>query len=123
MRDFELYFGLSFMDALYSTHTPRELYAMIAWLPEDSAFYASLQGGRNHLGWTTDRQLAVLQLEQTQMNGFNFVKANVDKSSGRSLKAPEPIPFPGRQLPKPKRGSFGPIVSALARGKRPPKIE
>lgn len=124
MRDFALYYGLSFMDAMYSTHTPRELYALISWLPDDSAFSASLQGGREHMGWSTDRQLSVFLLEQVQMNGFNFVKANTDKKAGKNLKPPTPIPFPGRKIPKPRnRSSFGPIVSALARGERPPKIE
>lgn len=33
--------------------TPREVLALILWLPDDSAFRASAAGGVENIGWTT----------------------------------------------------------------------
>lgn len=101
--------------------SPRELYALITWLPEDSAFRASLRGGLAHRGWTTDRILIASLLEQAQWNGYNFIKANSDKKA--RVTAPKPIQWPGRVIPKkPGSSSFGPIVKSLARGGLPPTL-
>ena len=125
MASFRQYYGLDFMDALYRTHSPRELMALITWLPDDSPLAASLRGGRDHLGWTWDRILSLFILEQLQMNGFNFIKANTGKASAKTLKAPDPIPFPGRVMPKPKtnRASIMPMVRLLSTGNLPPEIK
>lgn len=120
MASFRQYYGLDFMTALYETHTPRELVDMITWLPDGSPLSASMRGGREHLGWTWERILSVYLLEQSQMNGFNFVKANTPKSSAKTLTPPKPIPFPGRKLAKQNRlGDFGPMIRALKAGRRP----
>lgn len=114
--------GLNFMEACYLTHSPKEIVALITWLPEESAFVASMRGGRRFLGWSWDRLMSTLLLEQTQMNGFNFIKANTDPKKGRALKGPEPIDFPGRPARR-KPGAFGPIIRRIAAGARPPDVK
>lgn len=111
------------MTCLYDTHSPRELVDLLIWLPDDSPLSASIKGGREYLGWTWDRIVMTLLFEQTQMNGFNFIRANSDKKA--KVSAPTPIKWPGRESARPKKpkGSFLPIVRTIASTGRVPDIK
>lgn len=60
--------------------TIRELMTFIEWLPDDSAVSASVQGGPQFRGWTTDRHL--------RRRADLFLHAAVSK------KKPKPVPLP-----------------------------
>lgn len=114
--DWQRFYGLRLMESLYELHSPDELVAMVMWLPDDAAFWASKKGGPEHKGWTVDRILAVLQLEAAQWHRHDFVVANSKRNS--SIEKPAPIPFPGRpKVEKRDKGtSFMGIVRNLQAG-------
>jgi hypothetical protein len=76
--------------------TPREVIALLYWLPDDSACAASVAGGRHYRGWGQDRWLAKYLFDAIQTNTVVTVKVQAGKK-GRSVKPPKPYPGPDEQ--------------------------
>lgn len=76
--------------------TPREVLALFAWLPDDSACAASVAGGRQYRGWGQDRWLAKYLFDAIQTNTVVNIKLQAGKK-GKSVKPPKPYPGPEEQ--------------------------
>jgi hypothetical protein len=74
-------------------YTPRLLLALIMWLPEDSAFVASLRGGRRWLGWSPDRALLADIYDALNLNTV---------ATGNWKRQPKIPPWPRPNTPKRK---------------------
>lgn len=74
------------------TVTPRYVLWLVEWLSDDSALFASRQGGPRHRGWTVDRHIGVSTLETLWW-------ANYQRGDGKGKK-PKPIPRPKTGKPK-----------------------
>jgi hypothetical protein len=79
--------------------TPREVLALLAWLPDDSACAASVAGGRHYRGWGQDRWLRKYLFDAMQNNTVVNAKIAAGKK-GRAVKAPKPYPGPEAQQRK-----------------------
>lgn len=96
MADLRAHYGLPRSCLTDGSLTPRELLGLIEWLPDDSAFAASVLGGPEWRGWNPDRAM---------LRGIHlFTHAAVSK------KPPKPIPLPESSRGETRRVSS---VSAL----------
>lgn len=113
------------MECLYVTRSPDEIVSLIQWLPDHCALSASMKGGREYLGWTWDRIVSTLLLESITDLHVDFIRANSPKSAQNKIQTPARIQWPGRPGPKKSepKGSFMPIVKALAAGHAPPPMK
>lgn len=93
--------------------------ALILWLPTDSAFYASRQGGPQYMGWDPDRYAAVAAVNALLANNHIHALVNRDPKKPKP-KAPEPFPTPGDYDNKhrPKPGSFAAIAASMMAAQR-----
>lgn len=69
--------------------TPREVFSYLAFMPEDSAYHAELQGGQQFRGWTIDRYFLAAALDVLQA-------ANYQRSGGKGRK-PKPAYRPKKK--------------------------
>ncbi|QHJ86534.1 tail assembly chaperone [Mycobacterium phage Mabel] len=102
-----------------SKFSPRMILALILWLPTDSAFYASRQGGPQYMGWDPDRYAAVAAVNALLANNHIHALVNRDPKKPKP-KAPEPFPTPGDYDNKhrPKPGSFAAIAASMMAAQR-----
>lgn len=77
-----------------SRFTPRRVLWLIEWLPETSAFAASVRGGAQHRSWPLPTVLAAAQLNI-------LAAANYQRGGGRG---PTPTPIVPPELRRPGRG-------------------
>lgn len=80
--------------------TPRRVLALLAALPEGTAFTAALAGGKAHRGWTYDRYLAKAQLEAQRHQTYAMRRINGDKSA----RLPQSIKTPADEKEKRRKG-------------------
>lgn len=114
--DFQRVYHLDLLDCLYRTHTPEQVVDLIKWLPDDSAFHASLQGGEKFKGWGSDRYLIAYTLEMIMHLDHSFTMVNTDKKNQKNIPQFKPLEIPGRdtkKLTKPRDGRFGGMVRTL----------
>jgi hypothetical protein len=95
---------------------PAYVLDLITQLPDDSAFAASVQGGREFRGWGFDRHVNVAVLDALQALAYILRAVNGDKKA----KPPEPFPRPGTR--KPKKARTLADMMRVNRAKRPPDL-
>lgn len=100
--DLRRFYGVDIRDLFTSVLSPRHVVSLIVWLPDDSALAAAAQGGREHLGWGTDRYMRAAQ--------WNLTAAAAMAGSKRQ---PPTFPTPGKK-------AKGVPLSGLAPKRKPP---
>lgn len=93
-------------------HTPREILALIEWLPTDSAYSAALAGGRHHRGWDVNvwQNKAVIDLLQSLI--VLTYKANAGKKA-KNIN-PETYPTPDELLARAEKANKQPKKPAVS---------
>ena len=86
-----------------------EVVELIKWLPDDSAYAASQQGGLQYKGWGYDRYLAARAANEAILGNYFFLMANRDPKKERP-KQPRFMPLPGD-----KASSAGPAAARRIR--------
>ena len=76
--------------------TPRYVLTLIEHLPQDSAFVASIRGGRQHRGWGVGEYLLAHLIDAVNANTFVLTSAH----SKVKPKRPEPVQRPGTRQGK-----------------------
>lgn len=103
MHDFRHHYGVDLpvvvrdLCSATPTRDPVEVLTLITELPDDSAFVASLQGGREYRGWGAGRHLEASRLDALHALIYVLRAVNGDKKT----KPPEPFPRPGAKKRKP----------------------
>lgn len=100
--------------------SPRYILALIVWLPNDSAFYASRMGGPQYVGWDPDRYALAAQVDALRAGNYIALMVNRDPKKGTKPKPPEPFPTPDadKKSNAPKPGSFRAIAASLMAAQR-----
>jgi hypothetical protein len=81
---------------------PAYVLDLITQLPDDSAFAASVQGGREFRGWGFDRHVNVAVLDALQALAYILRAVNGDKKA----KPPDPFPRPGARKQRRRPGPW-----------------
>lgn len=89
-RDLLLYYQIPLIEVLDGEHSPRKILNLISRLPDDSHTRGAEVWGEKWEGWSLDKHLSALQLDQQIHARHDFMQAN----SERKLK-----PFKGLDLP------------------------
>lgn len=110
-RDLLLYYGIELADVLLVEHAPRKLLNLISRLPVDSATRSVETWGEGYEGWTEDKQVQYLILEQLLFQRHDFISANSEKN--KAPKPPKPLDLPLRK----KTTKSSPFARMLAEAK------
>jgi hypothetical protein len=79
---------------------PRKAVFLLATLGEGSVYFASKQGGIEHLGWTRDRYLLQAAVDRLAYLSYVLLKVNGDKHTA----LPDPLPSPGEKAVRREEG-------------------
>lgn len=117
--DFQREYGLRLVDAVV-TRTVTEIIDLILWLPDHSAFRASIQTDGNVdkalklFGWTVDKELMLGLLNVARHQTYVLSQVN----SPKKIKPPEEIPGPRGKTPVRKSNDANDIARAMLRAQK-----
>lgn len=80
---------------------------LIQRLPEDSHTRSVLTWGEKYEGWSTERLIDALSLEQQIFSRHDFQQANSEKK----VKAPKELDLPGRKEQKQQSNPFARMLA------------